>query len=475
MKKSFLLFAALAAITTVASADVRLPKMFSSNAVLQRDAAVKVWGSADAGEEVTVEFNGQKVSAKACDAGKWCVELKPMAAKCEASDLVVTGKNAVKLENVVVGDVWVCSGQSNMEWRLGSQSGTEEEYNGDFGFIRFCRDPHVIADEPKDEIADGVWTVCKDGAQKGCTAVGFHFAVRLNKELGVPVGLIDCNWGGSCIETWMPKEAFDLLPKEMAEPILAATEARKHQGASRMYNAKLAPWTKYAIKGAIWYQGCSNGGEGLSYFLKQKAMIETWRKIWGYEFPFYWVQLANFTATSDDPNDRIGWGSVRDAQTKCLEVPKTGQAVIIDVGETGDIHPRNKYVPSNRLATWALAKEFGKDIVYASPTMTEVKLDGAKATVVFDQVGSGLVVGQQKDREFFKADGDLKRFAVAGEDGKYFWADAKIVGKDRVELSSKDVAVIKNVRYAWQQNPEGANLYNAEGFPATPFTTEQLQ
>ena len=483
MKKTFLLFAIVSLlIANLASADVRLPKMFTDHCVLQRDAAVNVFGWADPGEKVSVEFNGQKVETTACDAGKWLVKLAPMAAKGNGSALTVTGKNTVTVNDVVVGEVWVCGGQSNMQYPVGGWGrvdATDEELNGDLSFVRFLRDPYITNKEPQDDLGGGAWTACKGGAQKACTAVGFYFALRLNKELGCPIGLIDCNWGGSKAEEWIPEASMKLLPEAAAahaREFVTHVKADNRKFIGCMYNAKMNPWTKYTIKGAIWYQGCSNGGQGDLYFQKMACMIQGWRDSWGYEFPFYWVQLANFQAPSKDPNAMGGFVPVRAAQTKCLNLPKTGQAVIIDVGEEKDIHPINKFDVGNRLAAIALTKDYGKNLPYASPLFKSMKVEGAKAILTFENAGSGLVVGKQETRKFSVVEnGKLARFAVAGEDGKFFWADAKITGKDTVEVSAAEVANPVNVRYAYQQNPEGANLYNAEGFPASPFSTEPLQ
>ncbi len=470
MKKTLFLFAVMAMVCSTVLADVKLPKTFSDNAVLQQNKVVNVFGWAEPGEKVTVDFNGQKVETTACEAGKWLVQLQPMKTLNEGKDLIVSGKNSITLKNVVVGEVWVCSGQSNMEFVLRSQVGPAEEQTGDFSFVRYLRDPHVTNAQPQEDLAAGQWTECKGGQQGNITAVGFHFAVRLHQELNCPVGIIDCNWGGSRIESWMPEETKDQLPADTLKTISQNMGAKGNFAG--MYNAKLAPWTKYTIDGALWYQGCSNGGEGDTYFEKQKAMIQAWRKAWGYDFPFYWVQLANFTAPSDNPNDRTGWAPLRDAQTKCLEVPQTGQAVIIDIGMEKDIHPKNKFTVGNRLAAWALVKDFGKQIVYASPLVKSAKCENGKITVTFDNVGGGLVAGNQDDRVFSVVDQPLKRFAVAGADKKFVWATAKITGKDTVEITCDEITEPKFVRYAWQQNPSGCNLYNAEGFPATPFSVE---
>ena len=478
--KNFVFGLLLVLLTAVSLfADVRLPRMFSDNAVLQRNQAVPVWGWADPGEKVTVEFNDQKVETTTCEKGCWTVSLAPMAAENKGNDLIVRGKNTIKLANVAVGDVWVCSGKSNMEWALnsGSKTGrisaTPDELNGDYGYVRYLRDAYIVNEKPQDNLGGGSWTPCVGGKQAGCTAIGFYFALRMHKELNITIGLIHCNWGGSKIESWMPLDAWNQLPKEMQTNI--TNEMAKRKGGQGlpcgMYNAKLHPWTRYAIKGALWYQGCSNGSEGETYFLKQKLMIESWRKAWGYDFPFYWVQLANYQKPNDDPNVGTNWAPLRDAQTACLSVPKTGQAVTIDVGETGDIHPRNKFDVGNRLAALSLVKDFGKQIPCESPLFKELKVTGNKALVTFDKVGSGLTAGKQVPRQFTAdKNASVKRFAIAGADGKYYWGNAVITGKDTVEVTCPQVANPVSVRYAWQMNPEGCNLYSGEGFPATPFT-----
>ncbi len=483
MKKWMLSFLALAAVCCVAApatADVRVSKVFTDNAVLQRDIPAQVWGWADAGEKVTVSFADQKVEATADADGKWLVKLAPLAACVEGKDLVVAGNNTLTFANVIVGDVWICSGQSNMEWTLAGESGTEEEMTGDYSFIRFNRAAHIQASSPQEEINATGWQVCKDNAQRHTTAVGFHFANRLYQETGVPVGLIDSNWGGSNIDSWMPDEGWFLLPEleKRGEDIKAKREKGEEEGCGGMFYAMLSPWTKYAIRGAIWYQGCSNAGEGGFYYYKQKAMIQQWRNIWGLgDFPFYWVQLANFLGTDENPNENIGWAHIRDGQTRCLDVINTGQAVIIDIGEAEDIHPRNKFDVGNRLALWALAGVFAKDLEPCSPTFKELKIDGNKAVVTFKNVGGGLVVGDRtykRDTPMKVAEnGTLKRFAIAGEDKKFVWADAKITGKDTVELTAVGVDAPMYVRYAWQMNPDGCNLYSAEGLPATPFRTDE--
>ncbi len=508
MKKVFLFSMVLLSVLLIAPkvvrATVSLPKTFTDNAVLQRDVPVNVWGWANPGEEVTVSFNGQTASSKACEKGNWKVQLPAFSASFEGKDLVVKGKdNEVVFHNVVVGEVWVCGGQSNMEMPLNSWGQprlacTDEEINGDYSFIRYNRAQHLLAPAPLKDLATTGWLLCKDGVQKNCTAAGFHFAVRLHKELNVPVGLIDSNWGGSAIDWWLPDEAWSYLPE--LKPYIDTVQKMRTQflktndntfptsGMNRndyikcspniigsMWYAMMVPWTNYTIKGAIWYQGCSNTGDRGMYYYKQKAMIQGWRKAWNQgDFPFYWVQLANFKAPSDRPEFATDWPALRDAQTQCLDVPKTGQAVIIDIGEEKDIHPRNKFDVGNRLALWALNFDYGKKCNYQSPTFKNMKIDGNKAIITFDFVGEGLIVGKKDGRNPVIKDttAKLARFAIAGADQKWVWAEAKIIGNNQIVVSADNIDNPVAVRYAWQINPSGCNLYSADGLPATPFRTD---
>ncbi len=474
---------------SAAFAEVQVTKAFTDNAVLQRGVPVCVWGKADAGEKVAVTFDGNTVETAACAKGFWKVQLPAMQGSFEGKDLVIRGaSNEIVLKNVVVGEVWICSGQSNMEMPLNSWGQprlacSDEEFTGDYSFVRFNRVAHENAAADCYDVHSNGWTLCKDNQQKNCTACGFHFAVRLSHELGVPVGLIDSNWGGSNINSWIPDEGWNNVPEtvEVGKQLIAQRTSEMAEGkpcgyhnAGGMYYAMLSPWKNYTVKGAIWYQGCSNAGEGEFYYYKQKAMILAWRKIWNQEFPFYWVQLANFMAQSDNPND-AGWGAVRNGQSMCMEVPKTGQAVIVDAGEEKDIHPRDKWDVGNRLARWALAKDYGKtDVTCCSPMLESVSFDGAKTSVKFNNVGSGLVVARNVERKGIEpAEGSPNCFAVAGEDKNFHWAEAKIVGNDTVELTCADVPAPKYVRFAYQNNPKDFNLYSKDGLPATPFHTDK--
>lgn len=506
-----------------ALAAPRLPGFFSDNMVLQRDMPVPVWGWADPAEAVTVAFGGQTVEATADDAGTWLVRLAPMPASAEARELSVRSTAAetdgMLLEGVVVGDVWLCSGQSNMEWALGRVKNAGAEIAAaDYPLIRHAKIQHATADIPAADVASQ-WLVCSPESARGFTAVGYIFARKLHRELGVPIGLIGSNWGGTKIEPWTPPEGFRAVP-ELADitrridaTLLSTAEGKaayakvltevrawltkaeaaieqgtpvaplpalpsvgtSQQDPTRIYNAMIHPLIPYAIRGAIWYQGESNGSEGISYYHKKRALIEGWRTLWNQgDFPFYFVQLANFGQPNDTPAGGDGYSGVREAQRRCLTIPRTGMAVIIDIGEAGNIHPTNKQDVGLRLALWALANEYGRhDLVFSGPLYREHTIEADKIRIAFEQVGTGLMVGKKEGLAPAAEvpDGALARFAIAGADRQWSWADAIIEG-DTVVVSSPAVPNPVAVRYAFSHNPAGCNLYNREGLPASPFRTD---
>jgi sialate O-acetylesterase len=463
---AMLLFAA----ANFAEAAVRLPKIFGSNMVLQQEQPIRVFGFADAGEEVTVEFNGKSASTKAGADGKWRVELEAMKADGKPYTLKVKGTNTIELTDVVLGEVWLCSGQSNMEWGVGGSMNAQEEIAAaDHKNIRlFHTQGHISNAQPQDD-APGEWKMCSPTTVGGFSAVGYYFGRKLNKDLEVPIGLINSSWGGSRIEPWIPTVGFDSVPE---------LKDKKPGDASGMYNGMINPYKPISLRGAIWYQGESNGGEGEEYFHKKQGLIKGWRSAFENDkLAFGFVQLADFQGANDNPAGGDGWARVREAQRKSLTIPNTGMAVIIDLGDAADIHPRNKQDVGDRLARWAEAEVYGKeDVVASGPLFKELKIDGNKAIVSFDHVGGGLIVGN-KDRNKPLSDvtevkdGKLARFAIAGEDKVWQWATAVIEG-DTVVLTSDKVAKPVAVRYAYSMNPAGANLYNKAGLPASPFRTD---
>lgn len=531
MNRSFLLrffqptlpktiFALLLMVTPVLRADVRLPKLFSDHMVLQRDMKIAVWGWAQPGENVTVEFDGESVSLPADGTGNWKALLAPRKANTTPKELTVTGKNTITISDVLVGDVWLCSGQSNMAFPLGECDAKEDAKSADLPGIRYIPYWENFSGQPQEDANLGQWQPVTPDSAPGCTAVGFYFGRRIHKETGVPIGLLLSSVGGTEIECWLPPEAFRDYPacvpagKALEEAVIRYRQAllaalpelenwlkparqalaagkpvppmppvplhpNEDRGnwvrAQSLYNGMIHPLTPFPIKGAIWYQGENNGTEEDSYFEKKRALMETWRKRWGYEFPFYFVQLTNFLQPTEDPSGGApGWQSCRMAQLNCLKLPKTGMAVSIDVGDAVDIHPKNKFDVGERLALWALAKDYNKtNLVCSGPLLREAKIEGNKLRVYFDSVGSGLMVGRKIGRAHAVEDSSarLKHFAIAGSDQKWFWAEAAIEG-DTVVVSSPSVPNPVAVRYAFAMNPSGCNLYNKEGLPASPFRTD---
>lgn len=637
-----------------ARADVKMASLFTDNMVLQRDAAIPVWGTADAGENVTVTFAGQSRSAVAGADGRWSVKLDPVKASAVPAELKVQGRNALALKNVLVGEVWVCSGQSNMEMSVDRSNDAKAEIAaGNHPEIRGFVVTKGCAMEPRDAFA-GAWQVCAPETVGKWSAAGYFFGRELNAKLNVPVGLIMTYWGGTTAQAWTPIDKLAARPelagyaedfnkvraieqkmppaeraameqkskaiqaeaakraedpgnageklgwqnpvqytldweevnvpngwfgnnvtvygsvwyrkdvelpeswagndltlelgvvddfdtayfngvkigatgketdswwtvprkytvpaalvkpgkntvavrifndfggggfispagamkvvKAGADPVqLTGKWLRKTELAVRtfpslpsnnqhtpsvLYNAMIAPAVPYAIRGAIWYQGESNASKAYEYRTLFPAMIQAWREKWGQgDFPFYFVQLANFMAPKPQPGDSA-WAELREAQTMTLALPNTGMAVIIDIGEEKDIHPKNKQDVGKRLALNALALTYGQKLEYAGPMYKGMAVEDGKVRVSFDHAGSGLAA---------RGDGKLKGFAVCGADRVFVWADAVIDGSS-VIVSSPSVKAPVAVRYDWADNPDGT-LCNRDGLPASPFRTDRF-
>jgi len=461
-------------------ADIKLPNVIGSGMVLQRDMAVPVWGWAEAGEEVTVSFSDQTKKAKAGNDGKWIVKLDSLKANSEGATLTISGKNKINLDNVLVGEVWICSGQSNMEWAIRqSMNPKEEAAAANYPQIRLFNVPgHTVSPLPKDEGA-GQWQVCDPKSANNFSAVGYFFGRRLHKDLKVPVGLIGSNWGGTRIEPWTTLAGFESVPElsKIADQVKNYKQDTRVGGGqpSAIYNSMVHPLTPFAMRGGIWYQGESNGNEGITYYQKKHALVNGWRKAFqNKDLAFYWVQLANFQKESDKPEGGDGWAKLREAQTKALDIPGTGMAVITDIGAANDIHPKNKQDVGWRLAQWALHQTYGqKNLVPSGPLYKSHKVEGNAIRLSFDHVGSGLIVGNKNGLEPTAEvkDGKLEHFSISGKDNKWVWADAKIDG-ETVVVESKEVSEPVAVRYGFTMNPAKANLYNKEGLPAGPFRTD---
>jgi sialate O-acetylesterase len=461
----FLVVAAML-LSAPVSAEIKLPSIIGDHMVLQRDRAVPVWGWDDAGAEVKVTMGQATKTATAGDDGRWVVELPAMAAGGPHT-MKIEGTNTVTLENVLVGEVWVCSGQSNMEWTVQRSANPEAEIAAaNHPRIRHIKIPHVPSDTPQDNVPSDGWKVCSPETVASFTAVGYFFGRHLLKELDVPIGLIGSNWGGTRIEPWTPPVGFQSVPalKDIADnlatfPTKTADGKINHQSPLALYNGMIHPLLPFAIRGAIWYQGESNNGEGMLYHEKMKALIHGWRSVWNDpELPFYYVQLAPYRYAGEPTRLPGIW----EAQLKTLSVPNTGMAVTVDISDLADIHPVNKQDVGKRLALWALAKTYGQtDLVHSGPLYTSLKIDGNKAIVSFDHIGGGLI----------SRDGQpLTHFQIAGEDGQFVAASAEIAG-DTVVVSAESVAQPVAVRLGWDQEAE-PNLSNREGLPASPFRTD---
>jgi sialate O-acetylesterase len=464
-KNSIASAALLMVLANVAVAELKLPSIIGENMVLQRDQKLPIWGWDAPGTEVTVSIGDQKVSAKADEDGRWLVNLKSMKA-AESLEMTIQGSNEVKLSNVAVGEVWLCSGQSNMEWVVSNSDNPQEEIAaGNYPNIRHIKIPHSPKDAPQDNVPSGGWQATTPQTVGNFTAVGYFFGRELHKELNVPIGLIGSNWGGTRIEPWTPPIGFQKVPalKDIADnldkfPQKNGNGAVNHQSPLALYNGMIAPLVPYGIRGSIWYQGESNRGEGMLYYEKMKALILGWREIWSNpEMPFYYVQLAPYNYG----NNETALAEIQAAQTAALDIPHTGMAVTVDIGNVKDIHPRNKQDVGKRLALWALAKDYGKkDLVYSGPLYKSMKADGNKIVLHFNHVGQGLT----------SRDGnDLSHFEIAGADGNYVAAAATIEG-DTVVVTAESVKEPKSVRFGWNHLAE-PNLSNKNGLPASPFQT----
>jgi sialate O-acetylesterase len=490
-----------AALCVAAHADVRLPAIIGSNMVVQQQTTVPIWGWADPDERVTVSLGNERQTATTDAEGNWMVRLKSPGAG-GPHRMTVSGKNTLTLDNILVGEVWVGSGQSNMQMGVGSCNNAAAEIAAaTLPKIRLFSVKLVPADTPQRD-TEGAWVECSPQTVPGFSAALFFFGRDLHQKLNVPVGLINSSWGGTPCEAWASRPSLDAcasckpildrwdewladLPKIQADYDAAMAKWQKDADEAKaagkpepqkpgahpvfnrswqpaaLYNGMIAPIIPFAIKGAIWYQGESNAGRAYQYRTLFPAMIEDWRKNWGEgDFPFLWVQLANFMARKPDPADSA-WAELREAQTMTLSLPKTAQAVIIDIGDAADIHPKNKQDVGKRLALGAERIAYDRNVIYSGPLYSRMEVEGTKIKLHFRFVDGGLVA---------QGGGALTGFAIAGEDRKFVWANATIE-RGTVVVSSDQVPRPVAVRYAWADNPE-CNLYNQAGLPACPFRTD---
>lgn len=478
-----------------------LAAIFADHMVLQRDQPLRVWGSGAVGERIEVAFAGQRSTCEADGNGAWAVTVGPTAAGGPFELTIAAKSGDVKLEDVLVGEVWLASGQSNMDWPVKQSLDAPSEMAGaDRQTIRLFKGERVYADAPSSAVR-GVWEACTPESVGDFSAVAYTFARELSERLGVPVGVMQVAWGGSALEAWMSEESLaasaegrqrlEDLPhlRENYDRVLAdfrrqeaelarLAEQAKTTGAPAparlvpgygvrqkewpcgLFNGMIHPLVGFPIRGVIWYQGEANTARPREYSVLFPAMITDWRTRWGQgDFPFLFVQIANYRDRGSQPRDH-DWARLREAQTRALELPNTGMAVAIDVGEADNIHPANKREVGRRLSLLAADVVYGQPLQSQSPRMGALRIDGNRAIVSFTHTYGSLTARGEA----------VRGFALAGPDGRFEWADAVIQGED-VVLSSPAVPQPVAVRYGWDGNPD-VNLYNAAGLPAVPFRTD---
>jgi len=510
--RRFLLFVTVFALLVqagVARADVILASPFTSHMVMQREMKVPVWGTAAPGERITVEFAGQKQTVVADQDGHWRVTLKSMKASADGRTLKVTGSataQPILLEDVLVGEVWLCSGQSNMDFTVaktpkyyfaGVTNEATEVAAANYPNVRLFSGEWTRSLEPQTQVA-GVWKVCAPENVREFSAIGYFFARDLSHELNVPVGVLTLTYGASTAQAWIRREAIAANPK--LKPVLdkydadlktfaasgadrakllaqqnanlAADEKARAAGEKParhprnpdpvqdqhnptvLFNGMIAPVIPFAIRGVLWYQGESITSPHELFPLWNETLIKDWRKLWGTELPFFFCQLASLQNNSNNPE-------VRAMQAEALKLPNTAMAVTIDIGDAKSVHPGNKQEVGYRLTRIALANVYGQKIEYSGPVYLSMKVASNSIALKFSHVDGGLV----------NRGGPLKTFEIAGADGKFVPAEAKIVGKT-VVVSAASISAPVAARYAWSNFPDGCNLYNATGLPAPPFRTD---
>ena len=503
---------AFLALAPAARPDVTLASLFQEHAVLQCGQAVPVWGWADPGEAVTVRFGGQTHATVAAADGRWQVRLDPLPASVEPAELVATGKSTLRIGDVLVGEVWLCAGQSNMVFPVNPPKTVNFHLDHQEEETAAARHPRirnfhvgpVVTERPAGKVA-GHWAVCAPEVMHEFTAAGYFFAREIQGCLGVPVGIIESSWGGTPIEPWLSAEAlaadpaFAMVaerwsrtlaeyPEKKAAYDVAQAAWLKAEGAAisagpaaqaeflksnprnyaprgpgnpwtpaALYKGMIAPLVPYGLRGVLWYQGESNTERAGEYAALFTAMIGQWRRAWGQgDFPFYFVQIANYKAT-----DRTGrqWAFLREAQSRALALPATGMVVTIDIGNPLNIHPGNKQEVGRRLARLALAQAYGQGGESSGPVFRAALTDGAALRVRFAH-SEGLQARA----------GRLASFEVAGADRIFHPAEARVEGED-VLVASPEVLAPVAVRYAWSNNPE-SSLANRAGLPASPFRSD---
>jgi sialate O-acetylesterase len=530
------LISLLLSSVTFAADPLGVAAIFADGMVLQRQMDVPVWGTAQPGDTVQVKFGGQEKTATADEAGKWMVKLDPLKASADGRTMRITSQVSglsFQASDILVGEVWLCAGQSNMDWTLkklvAKPGGAEEDeaYQYLLNEVATANDPLLrqftvgAAATPLKELeviqTRSGWTRAVKGKVDDFSGTGYFFGRELRAELGVPIGLIDANRGGTDIEPWIPKRAYlkttegkAFYEKETAKLAPAAMQAQKaayqkqlaewkqqtaaakaaktraprkpadpinaNRVPAALYNGSIHALAPYAIKGTIWYQGENNTVHRTKQYRDSMLqLVNGWRAHWGQDtFHFFWCQLANKNTANTKPNDGDAWVQIQNQQREVLALTDdTGMAVLNDIGAARNIHPKNKVDVGKRLTLLALNKAYGNDVVCSGPLYQSSRIEGNKVVITFEHAGSGLIVGTKAGLASAQpVDEPLSRFQICGQDKQWHWAEAKITGQDTVEVWHPDIPAPVEVRYAWSSNPEGSNLYNKEGLPASLFKTK---
>jgi len=504
------LFAALLVLLLAcpARAELSVAALFSDHMVVQQGQPLKVWGWGDAAATVTVQLGPQSRQTKVTDEGRWSVTISPPGEMGPHVLQVQSGQATLEIKDVLVGEVWLCSGQSNMAMTVSrAQDFASEQAAADLPQIRMFKVTSGHALEPQDQCA-GEWTVCTPETVGGFSATAYFFGRRLHTELSVPVGLINSSVGGTSVESWtsLPAQtAVDSIQPRLdawqqadaeydataaqtrfdkalarwtkdaqqarqngqrvpRKPKLAARPREDRNYPANLFNGKIHPLIGYSLRGAVWYQGENSSGRGFAHLYGPQltTLVRDWRARWGADFPFAWVQLPNFRAPQQEPVEPNGWTLVQEGMLQTLAEPHTGMAITLDVGEAKDIHPKNKQAVGFRLAQWALADVYQGDLISMGPVYRDHVIREGRVTISFDHA-DGLMSRTDP----------LQGFAVCGADRQFVWADAVIDG-ERVIVSSKQVPEPVAVRYAWAANPV-FSLYNEAQIPASPFRTDNWE
>jgi sialate O-acetylesterase len=467
MKSKLFFLSFFLILSVLVQAKLTVASILGDNMVLQRNTEVKIWGNTDPNQKVTVkaDWNNVKVNVTSDEQGKWLVKVKTTEAGGPYSISISSGKDKVLIKNILLGEVWLCSGQSNMEMPVAGWSDMPTIGSNDFILdadntnIRLFTLKKASMETPQDTCV-GNWAVASSATVAPFTAVGYLFAKQLQRKLNVPVGVISSNWGGSRVEAWMNKETIAKFPEALKQTTQEKTSP--NHKASRLYNGMIAPITNFAIKGVLWYQGESNKGNYYDYAALQASMVANWRTDFGVgEFPFYFVQIAPYSYGKSKGFDSA---LQRDEQLKSMSlIPNSGMISTLDIGEEFNIHPAQKETVAKRLAYWAFAKTYDvKNIIYKSPTFKSLTIKDSIVTISFNDAENGLST-------FGK---EVECFEVAGQDSVFYPAKMSIT-KKQVRVTSPQVKAPVAVRYGFSNFPKTEGyLYNTAGLPVPSFRSE---